>query len=49
MYHEKDDYHRLNILNIDPIDNYFECLASCDISDGKCISKCVEILKDAES
>ena len=28
-----------------PIENYFECITSCDISDGKCISRCVEILK----
>ena len=29
----------------DPIENYFECITSCDIKDGKCISRCVEILK----
>ena len=29
----------------DPIDSYFECISTCDIKDGKCISKCVEILK----
>ena len=29
----------------DPIESYFECITSCDISDGRCISKCVEILK----
>ena len=29
----------------DPIDSYFECISTCDIRDGKCISKCVEILK----
>jgi hypothetical protein len=32
----------------DPIENYFECITSCDIRDGKCISKCVEILKEYE-
>ena len=29
----------------DPIDSYFECISSCDIKDGTCISICVEILK----
>ena len=29
----------------DPIDIYFECISSCDIKDGNCISMCVEILK----
>ena len=48
MYKEKDDFSSLNNLHIDPIDNYFECISSCDISDSICISKCVEILKDHE-
>ena len=30
----------------DPIDSYFECISSCDIKDGMCISMCVEILKE---
>ena len=33
----------------DPIDSYFECISSCDIKDGICISRCVEILKDYEN
>ena len=49
MYKEKNDFSSLYNLQIDPIDNYFECIASCDITDGTCISKCVEILKDHES
>ena len=30
----------------DPIETYFECISTCDIKDGNCISMCVEILKD---
>ena len=30
----------------DPIESYFECISTCDIKDGNCISKCVEILKE---
>ncbi len=33
----------------DPIESYFECISSCDINDGKCISSCVEILKQSEN
>ncbi len=29
----------------DPVESYFECITSCDIKDGTCISRCVEILK----
>ena len=29
----------------DPIDSYFECISICDVKDGNCISKCVEILE----
>ena len=32
----------------DPIESYFECISSCDIKDGHCISRCVEILKGNE-
>ena len=33
----------------DPIESYFECISSCDIKDGTCISSCVEILKQCEN
>ena len=33
----------------DPVESYFECISSCDVADGICISKCVEILKDYEN
>ena len=32
----------------DPIESYFECITSCDMKDGNCISRCVEILKHNE-
>ena len=49
MLRQKDDYLKINSLNIDPIDMYFECITMCDIEDGKCISKCVEILRSSEN
>lgn len=33
----------------DPIESYFECITTCDIRDGRCISRCVEILKQDEN
>ena len=33
----------------DPIDKYFECITSCDLNDGNCISKCLENLKDNDN
>ena len=33
----------------DPIDSYFECITTCDMSDGRCISSCVEILKQNDN
>ena len=33
----------------DPIDCYFECISTCDVKDGICISRCVEILKQNEN
>ena len=32
----------------DPIESYFECILSCDMEDGTCISRCVEILKECD-
>ncbi len=32
----------------DLIESYFECIITCDIGDGNCISRCVEIIKQDE-
>ena len=46
---KKYDFKERNFVNRDPVENYFECISSCDIYDGICISKCVEILRDDEN
>ena len=33
----------------DPIESYFECITTFGIRDGRCISKCVEILKQNDN
>jgi len=39
------DFQKEQLQIYDPIESYFECITTCDITDGRCISKCVEILK----
>ena len=35
-----------NILICDLIECYFECISSCDITNGVCISKCVDLPRE---
>tara|TARA_Y100000816_G_C25970749_1_gene506561 strand:+ start:527 stop:670 length:144 start_codon:yes stop_codon:yes gene_type:complete len=39
--------YKLNIK--DPVEGYFECISYCDVNDGKCLSNCIEILKDFDN
>ena len=39
------DFQEKQVQISDPIESYFECIDTCDINDGRCISRCVEILK----
>ena len=39
------DYQEQKLKNSDSIESYFECITTCDIKDGNCISRCVEKLK----
>ncbi len=43
------DLQEHNFQIFDPVESYFECISSCDITDGVCISRCVEKLKDYEN
>ena len=43
------DFQEKQFKILDPVESYFECISSCDIKDGTCISKCVEILKGYEN
>ena len=46
---KKYDFKESNYFTSDPVESYFECISCCDITDGFCISKCVEILKEDAS
>ena len=43
------DFKKKQLQISDPIESYFECISSCDINDGTCISSCVEVLKQIEN
>ena len=45
---KNDDFNEKQFQTHDPIEIYFECISSCDIKDGNCIDRCVEILKNNE-
>ena len=32
----------------DAVETYFECITTCSLDDGDCITQCVEQLKDAD-
>ena len=46
---ENYDFQAKQIQISDPIDSYFECISTCDLKDGICISRCVEILKENDN
>ena len=46
---KKYDFQETKFQISDPIEIYFECISTCDIDDGNCISRCVEILKQNET
>ena len=46
---KKIDFKEKQFQISDPVENYFECISSCDINDGTCISRCVEILKQYDN
>ncbi len=43
---KNNDFHEKKFQISDPIESYFECISTCDMEDGNCISRCVEILKE---
>ena len=45
---KNNDFKKKKLRISDPIESYFECILSCEMNDGNCISKCVEILKNNE-
>jgi hypothetical protein len=30
----------------DPVEAYFECITTCSIDDGECVTSCTEILRE---
>ena len=46
---ENYDFQEKHFQISDPIESYFQCITTCDMRDGKCISRCVEILKENDN
>ena len=49
IYMKNYDFPEKQFQISDPIESYFECITTCDIKDGRCISRCVEILKQNDN
>ena len=32
----------------DAVETYFECITTCNLDDGECITRCVEQLRDSD-
>jgi hypothetical protein len=30
----------------DPVEAYFECITTCSLEDGECVTQCVELLRE---
>ena len=43
------DFLEKHIQISDPFESYFECITDSDIRDGRCVSRCVEILKQNDN
>jgi hypothetical protein len=35
-------------LESDPVSSYFECITSCSVDDGECVTQCVEVLREQQ-
>ena len=49
IYMKKNQFQEKQFQISDPIESYFECITTCDMRDGRCISRCVEILKQNDN
>ncbi|MEB3209372.1 MAG: hypothetical protein VKK63_10710 [Synechococcus sp.] len=41
------DFHAEPDQAIDSLDVYFECITTCSLDDGACMTRCVELLREA--
>lgn len=32
----------------DSVNSYFECITSCSLDDGECVTRCVEVLREQQ-
>ena len=34
--------------SLDAVENYFECITTCSLGDGECVTRCVDQLKESD-
>ncbi|MEB3331101.1 MAG: hypothetical protein VKI83_01210 [Synechococcaceae cyanobacterium] len=37
---------RQSAAGVDPVEAYFECITSCSLDDGECVTTCTTILRE---
>lgn len=41
-----DDNARQHADTVDAAESYFECITTCSLEDGECVTRCVELLRE---
>lgn len=44
--HSWDDLNRQHAETWDAMETYFECITTCSLEDGECVTRCVEQLRE---
>ena len=47
--HNSGDQSQKMIQSWDPVEEYFQCITTCSLDDGECITRCVEELKESDT
>ena len=42
------DDSRHTVTQWDAVETYFECITTCSLDDGECVTRCVEQLRDSD-
>ncbi len=46
MTSSNSDHNKAKNKSLDAVETYFQCITSCSVDDGECITRCVEELKE---
>ena len=48
IYNSTSDVNHEHEQTWDAVETYFECITTCSLDDGECITRCVEQLRDTD-